>query len=251
MSGYKLGLVSVSFRGNSPEEIAAAARDAGLECIEWGSDVHAPCGDIGRLDAIVRIQREYGLYCCSYGTYFRLGVTPLDELADYIAAAERLGTNVLRLWCGRKGSGEYTPEEKERFFADCRAAADIAEKSGALLCMECHNNTFTDRLDGALEVLRAVDSPSFRMYWQPNQFRTPEENVRYAAEIARFTERLHVFNWEGEGKFPLRDGKGLWKKYLEKFPKDSTLLLEFMPDGRIESLKGEAKALFEIVEEEK
>ena len=40
------GLVSISFRSKSVEEIALAARDAGLEAIEWGGDVHTPHGDI-------------------------------------------------------------------------------------------------------------------------------------------------------------------------------------------------------------
>ena len=39
---YQIGLVSVSFRGLSPEEIIRIAKDAGLSRIEWGSDVHAP-----------------------------------------------------------------------------------------------------------------------------------------------------------------------------------------------------------------
>ena len=42
MSTYQCGLVSVSFRPNSPEEILIAMQKAGLTCIEWGSDVHCP-----------------------------------------------------------------------------------------------------------------------------------------------------------------------------------------------------------------
>ena len=38
---YKCGLVSVSFRNNTVEEIVKAVKYAGLSCIEWGSDVHA------------------------------------------------------------------------------------------------------------------------------------------------------------------------------------------------------------------
>ena len=39
---YHAGLVSISFRENSPEEIVKACVAAGLRYIEWGSDVHAP-----------------------------------------------------------------------------------------------------------------------------------------------------------------------------------------------------------------
>ena len=39
---YHLGVVSVSFRQHTPEEILEATRAAGLSYIEWGSDVYAP-----------------------------------------------------------------------------------------------------------------------------------------------------------------------------------------------------------------
>ena len=39
----------------------------------------------------------------------------------------------------------------------------------------------------------------------------------------------------------------MWQKYLGCFDKPKKLLLEFMPDDRIESLEEEAKALFEII----
>lgn len=36
------GLVSISFRNHSPEEIISEAAKCHLHSIEWGSDVHAP-----------------------------------------------------------------------------------------------------------------------------------------------------------------------------------------------------------------
>ncbi|MGI6279642.1 MAG: hypothetical protein ACOYJS_03675, partial [Acutalibacteraceae bacterium] len=80
---YDLGLVSVSFRGNTPQEIISAVKNAGLSFIEWGSDVHAPCDNEENLKMLLKLQTENGIKCCSYGTYFRLGVTPLEELQSY------------------------------------------------------------------------------------------------------------------------------------------------------------------------
>lgn len=57
---YQIGLVSVSFRGLSPEEIIRIAKDAGLNRIEWGSDVHAPFDDAERLSTIAACQRSAG-----------------------------------------------------------------------------------------------------------------------------------------------------------------------------------------------
>ena len=242
--GYKLGLVSVSFRGCSPTEILTAMKAAGLDYIEWGSDVHAPPG---KAEELALLQKSYGIACCSYGTYFRLGVTPMEELPAYIAAAKRLGTDILRLWCGNKNSEEYTEEEKEELFSACRAAADIAEESGVVLCMECHNKTYTNRKEAAFELMQTVGSESFRMYWQPNQHRTEAENLEYAGLLSSYTVNIHVFNWKGKEKYPLGDAKALWKKYLDCFDTDRALLLEFMPDGKLETLTAEAGALREII----
>lgn len=246
---HKLGLVSVSFRKHTPEEILQAMQNTPLRYIEWGSDVHAPVDKPEVLRQLAQLQQDYGITCSSYGTYFYLGDTPLEKLERYIDAAQILGTNVLRLWCGRKDSKDYTAEEKEELFDLCRQAAAIAEKRGVVLCMETHHKTFTDTKESATELMQAVGSENFRMYWQPSQHRTEKENVEHAAMIADYTVILHVFNWRGKDRLPLGDGVQTWRKYLSKFPGDRTLLLEFMPDGQITSLETETKALIEIVED--
>lgn len=242
---YKSGLCSVSFRKNTPEEILQAMKTAGLEVIEWGSDVHCPPE---KAKGIAELQNQYGIKCCSYGTYFKIGVTPIEELNKYLVTAKTLGTNVLRLWCGDKNSEDYTENEKRKLFAACKAAAEIAKAEDVTICMECHNNTYTNRKESALELMQAVNSPHFRMYWQPNQFRSEEENILYANLLSPYTVNIHVFNWNKKEKYPLRFAKDIWKNYLSFFDKSKNLLLEFMPDDRIETLKTEAEALKEILQ---
>ena len=241
---YKPGLCSVSFRENSPEEILHNMKVAELDVIEWGSDVHCPPE---KAKEIALLQNQYGIQCCSYGTYFKIGVTPIEELRKYIVAAKTLGTNVLRLWCGDKNSEDYTESEKRNLFAACKAAAEIATAEDVTLCMECHNNTYTNRKEAALELMVAVNSPNFRMYWQPNQFKSEKENTLYAKLLSPYTVNIHIFNWNKKEKYPLRYAKDIWKNYLSCFDDNKNLLLEFMPDGRIESLKTEAEALKEIL----
>lgn len=249
MTNYKLGLVSISFRGHSPEQILTAMKESGLYCIEWGSDVHAPKDDTEKLKEIVVLQEKYGIKCCSYGTYFRLGETPIEELESYVKAAKILGTDILRLWCGNKNSEEYTAEEKEALFTECKKAARIAEKHNVKLCMECHNWTYTNTKETALELIKTVNSPAFLMYWQPNQFKSSEENLRYAELLSEYTEHIHVFNWTEKERLPLTDAVDIWKEYLNEFSGSRALLLEFMPDNDIKSLRAEADALREIVGE--
>ncbi len=240
---YNLGLVSVSFRDRSPADILAAMKEAGLTWIEWGSDVHAPCDNLENLQALAALQAEYGITCCSYGTYFRLAETPMEELPRYIAAAKILGTDILRLWCGRKRRGDMTEEELAAFVALCREAASIAEEAGVTLCMECHKKTFTEDPDQAVWLMNTVGSPNFRMYWQPFQWQTPEQNVENAKMIAPYAEHIHVFNWVDKEKFPLAEAVTDWQRYISAFSTPRALLLEFMPGGTIEELAAETAAL--------
>ena len=244
---YRLGLVSVSFRKHTPQEILQAVREAGLTCIEWGSDVHAPCRDIARLGEIAGLQKEYGIACSSYGTYFRLGHTPLAELTDYIRAARILGTRILRLWCGDRSGADMTEEEREALFDQGRQAAAIARDNGVTLCMECHMRSFTERPEDTVTLMEAVDSPHFRMYWQPFQWLDAAGSLAVARTVAPYAEHIHVFNWQGSRKLPLEEAAEVWRDYLSVFPSPRTLLLEFMPDDRLETLTAEAQALRNIV----
>lgn len=247
MTRYNLGLASVSFRQNSPEEILTAMSAAGLTHVEWGSDIHAPYTDAARLEGLAQMQKKYGVVCSSYGTYFRLGQTPLRELEGYIEAAKMLGTNVLRLWCGVKSGGDMNAVERDALIAECRAAEKIARECGAVLCMESHINTFTENLSDTLYLMETVGSEHFRMYWQPFQWLDAKENVKLARAVAPYTVHVHVFNWKNDDRLPLRDAIGTWRDYLAEFSGEKTLLLEFMPDGLIEALPREADALRNIV----
>ena len=247
---YKLGLVSVSFRQHSPQEILDAVKAAGLSCIEWGSDVHASCRDLARLQKIAEMQKEYGVFCSSYGTYFRLGETPIEELEAYIDAARILGTNIIRLWCTRKSGNDMTSEERNDLLGVCRTVAKIAEERGVTLCLECHKKTFTENPDDAVWLMQSVNSPSFRMYWQPFQWQSSEQNVENAKKISPYAEHIHVFNWKGSEKLPLTDAVSDWQEYIKAFSTPRTLLLEFMPNGTIEELAHEAEALRTIIGED-
>ena len=248
MKNYNCGLVSISFRKYTPEEIVIAVKNAGLECIEWGSDIHAPRNDMNRLLEIRKLQEEYGVYCSSYGTYFRFGRDDIKDLYEYIKAAKVLGTNILRLFCGKKSADKYSEDEKNDLIKQCKKAAEIAEENDVVFCLESHHDTYTETIEGTLELMQKVDSPAFRMYWQPNQVVSDECNINYATLVSPYSMHIHAFNWKGEERYPLSLGKEMWKKYLDCFEKNKTVLLEFMPDDKLETLAEETRALIEITQ---
>ena len=242
-----MGLCSVSFRNHTVKEILSAMKEAKLDFIEWGSDVHAPKNDTDKLKEIAVLQAEYGIKCSSYGTYFKLGTDSVDGLTEYIGAAKILGTDTLRLWCGNKNSEDYLEKEKALLFESCKKASEIAKRHNVTLCMECHINTYTNKNKSALELMEKVNCDNFKMYWQPNQFLSDEENLESAGLLSPHTVNIHVFNWKDGEKYPLDKALGIWKSYLGCFDKNKTLLLEFMPDDSINSLRTEAEALKEII----
>lgn len=248
MSASRLGLVSISFRALEAEELIRRCREVGLSKIEWGSDVHAPQNDLKKLKSIVTLQEQNGISCSSYGTYFKLGVHTLDELPSYIEAAKLLKTDILRIWGGNKNYTDMNESERAFILEEGKKAATIAEKAGVTLCLECHNDTVTNCLDGARFIMNGVDSEAFRMYWQPNQYSSIEENLAYAEWVAPYTKVIHVFNWREKDRFPLSDAIDQWKHYLSLFDGTQSLLLEFMPKNTPEELKEEAEALFKLVQ---
>jgi sugar phosphate isomerase/epimerase len=200
------------------------------------------------LEEVAALTAAHGIKTSSYGTYFRLGVTPFEELEHYVSAARRLGTDHLRLWCGTKSGADMSALECERLTDECRRAAALAERCGVTLSMECHKSTLTERPEDALRLMEEVGSRRFLMYWQPFQWQEEAEQIAYARALAPYVTHLHVFHWRGTGRYPLADAVPAWRSYLEAIGGVRTLLLEFMPDDAITTLPTEADALRRIAE---
>ena len=67
---FQTGLVSVSFRPLTVDQIMDLCVENDLRYVEWGSDIHAPCDDGERLAYLAAEQKRKGLICSSYGTYY-------------------------------------------------------------------------------------------------------------------------------------------------------------------------------------
>ena len=243
---FQTGLVSISFRRYSVDEILTACRAANLSLIEWGSDVHVPAGDAAAADLVAKKTADAGMKCITYGSYFRIAHTPLAEFDAYLDSACRLGAKNIRLWCGTIGSAQTTPELRERIVTEGRAAAEMAAKCGLNITLECHSGTLTDDCSSAMRYIREVDHPAMRLYWQPSQFHSEAYNIETANAYAPYTEGLHVFHWDASHRYPLADGTAIWEKYLPPFRAQTrpiALLLEFMHDDRLETLAETAKTL--------
>lgn len=248
----KTGLCSVSFRQLPASEVIRLAAEAGLDCMEWGGDVHAPPSlGADALRALGDATRAAGLSVCSYGSYHRLGVSDPAELPSVLAAAKALGAPVVRVWAGAKGTAECPPEERKAVHAAAREAAAFAAREGLCLSFECHPHTLTDDPAEALSLLAEGSADALCTHWQPNQFHDEEWNLAYARAVARRVRIVHCFHWtlgrDGRvERHPLADGAALWRRRLAALPTGMVVLAEFLPGDDPARLPVEAAVLREI-----
>ena len=240
------GLVSISFRKNSPEEIVSACQKAGLSWIEWGSDVHCPEKDPKKASEIRKMCEEAGISTRSYGSYFRLGQGGPESFKPYIEAAKALGSDIIRIWAGTKASGSLTRDERKVLEEEARIISEMAGDAGIKIGMECHSGTITDEYHSAKDFILSVGHPALRMYWQPSQFHTDTYNIDACRTLAPLTEVVHVFHWLVNARLPLEEGRDIWTQYLKIYDEghfNPAYLLEFMHDDNIETLQHTAEVL--------
>ena len=243
-----LGLVSITYRQLTPAQIIPLVKEAGLTAIEWGSDVHVPQTDLENARRVGEMTREAGLTVSSYGSYYRLGTG--QDFTPYLTAACALGAPVIRIWAGTKDSALVDGVAFAALAAEAKSISNMAAERGISIAFEYHHGTLTDTALSALALVKTVDEPNCRLYWQP-EFAKPQALILSDLElVAPYVDLCHVFTWNPDhSRRPLEDGTEVWREYLTRVPawKDKPLLLEFVPGDDPALLAREAEALRAII----
>ena len=115
------GLVSITFRSLTPEQIIDLCVEAKIEGIEWGGDIHVPHGDIETATRVGSLTRAASIATPTYGSYYRVGKSEDDGLAfdQVLASAVALETPAIRVWAGSMDSADA--DEAEGFARDVGA----------------------------------------------------------------------------------------------------------------------------------
>jgi sugar phosphate isomerase/epimerase len=244
----KKGLLTISFRQLEPQTIVDLVKEAQLDCIEWGGDLHVPHGDIAAAEAAAAMTVEAGLEVAAYGSYYRVGVSEGDGLAfqSVLDSAIALGAPVIRVWAGIKGSAEADQEDRDKTVEDSLRIADLAAAHDITLVYEWHSRSLTDTLESGLRLIQAVDHSHVKTLWQPDPDHTVEENLAELTAVSDYLVNLHVYHWVGEERRPLEEGKEDWKQYFEvaaAAPGEHSAMLEFVRDDSPEAFLEDAETL--------
>ena len=238
------GLVSVTFRKLSVEEIIGLCKACGLEEIEWGGDIHVPLGDLDAARKAKRLTRQAGLNVACYGSYVRMTREERPLFPRLAATARALGAPAIRVWAGRseEADGEEIAESARQL---CRLAPDL------IITFEYHGGTLTHDADCASALMRRIDCPNARCQWQPPVDLPEEECLRSIQIMTPWLYNVHVFSWQGRERLPLAAREASWKKYLRALQGDRAALLEFVQQDDPANLLRDAKTLNGWLEEEK
>ena len=234
------GLASVTFRQLSPREIVAAAKDAGLQVLEWGGDVHVPAGDIKRARDVAGLTRDAGLETISYGSYYRAGHEGEGGKPPFSVALETavaLGAPCIRVWAGTRGSDFSDDAYFAQVCDDASRIADEAQKSGVRVAFEFHDGTLHDTPAAAERFLAELPHPNIYSLWQPLVSLDAEQRLRSLQAVLPRLSHVHVFHWlpgDPVDRRPLAEGAKVWQDWFETMH-----LAGHCPDALLEFVHGD------------
>lgn len=246
------GLVSVTFRKLTPAEIVALVKKAGLTGIEWGGDIHAPAGDLGRAREVRELTEQSGLRVAAYGSYYRAGAgagsgnnPPFEQVLE---TAIELGAPTIRVWPGNVASTEAGEQGRWRVIEDLRRISRLAAAHGVSVSTEFHGGTLTDTNESAARMLVEVDDSNCRSYWQPHNGEATPDCVEGLRAVLPCLGNIHVFHWwpTAAERHSLAAGAERWAAFwplIREAAGDRFALLEFVREDSPESFLRDAATL--------
>jgi len=248
------GLVSVTFRKLSPDQVVQLAAEAGLKSIEWGGDIHVPHGDLAKAAQARKLCQDAGLAVSAYGSYYRAWASEANgvSFAAIIDTAEALGTNSIRVWAGNLGSEAAPSGLKHAVANDLKRICQLAAERNCSISLEFHGGTLTDTAPAASALIDAVAAPNLTSYWQPPVGMSTEQCLDSLRLVLPHIQNLHVFHWwpDQHYRLPLADGADAWRQYLVLAcspDKPRHASLEFVRADDPDQFRHDAKTLLNLL----
>lgn len=198
-------------------EIIRLCKQAGVEGIEWGGDVHVPHGNTDMAKEARKATEKAGLEVAAYGSYYRAGAGQ-DSFEPVLETAKQLGAPIIRVWAGPKGSSEVYAGARREIVEELKHICDLAARSRITIACEWHGGTLTDTADSAKALFEAVDHANLKTYWQPRARSAREFCLGDMDAALPHLAGLHVFQWHPQTseRLALDEGEADWIEYLKK-----------------------------------
>jgi len=249
------GLVSVTFRTKTADEIISLCHAAHLQAVEWGENSHVFAGNVQLSREIAQKTADAGLAVEAYGSYYKLGQGM--DFIPVLESASALQAPLIRIWAGTKPSAEVDDSLLKSLASEASEISARAADKGIKVVLEWHKNSLTDTNASAKHFLEAADSPNLYCLWQPTAALTEQEKYDGLAwlagrECTRFGQRLaniHVYYWKNGVRAPLQDGIPYWKNYLSALKEHAEtryMMLEFVMGDTDEQFMKDAGILLQL-----
>ena len=213
------GLVSATFKTESPDFVLAALKKADLHAVEWSENWHIPAGDA----ALARDLRErtlaQGAEIAAYGSYYRLGQNsdPAKDFLPTLQSAAALGAPLIRIWGGGTASSELDADTRKELVTEAKTVSDMAASEGIKVALEWHKNTVTDTNESGLSFLDEAAADNLYCLWQPTVALNMDERCAGLdmLEARGRLLNLHVYYWLEGKRRPFAEGLDEWRRYLQ------------------------------------
>ncbi|MCK5812499.1 MAG: sugar phosphate isomerase/epimerase [Clostridiales bacterium] len=246
------GLVSISFRDLTTDEVIKLVNKSKLAAIEWGGDIHVPHGNISIAKDVYKKCKEHNIVCPSYGSYYKVGTyeNPMEEFKKVINCALELHSNTIRIWAGIKGTKDSNNVYFNKVVMECQKLCDLASEVNLTISFEYHSNTLTDNASDTKKILKSINRKNIYTYWQPSVGKTINENCDDINKLIGNITNVHVFHWDIRKRLSLQEGIKAWEKYLSILCNSNRYyLLEFIKDNDINQYIKDSKTLKDLLNE--
>ncbi|WP_300009259.1 TIM barrel protein [Pseudonocardia sp.] len=245
------GFCSIAVRQLSTDEVLRLAENSGAAGIEWGADVHVPPGDAAGARRLAERCRDAGIECVSYGTYLQAGTADVVHRLDPVLdVAEALGVGNIRIWGELGITPDAASDERRRVVDGVRAIVPLITGRGFTASLEYHRRTITATAESAVALSRQIDDPHFFLYWQPDGPGSVADLVAEFRSVAARVSHVHLFAWRSyEDRYPLVAWQDLWREILRhcrepgSWGRDRFALIEHVADDRPDQLAADLAAL--------
>lgn len=242
------GLVSVTFRRLEPSEIIRLVKNAGLDGIEWGGDIHVPHGDTARAAEIFKMTEDSGLKIGAYGSYYRVGCdTNNKPFNAVLETAVALHAPVIRVWAGDRASAEADEAYWKKVVSETRQIAELSAQEGINVSFEYHPNTLTDTPESEQRLMKEINHHNARCYWQPEAGGEVEFWLASLRSIIPWLTNVHV----NCGAAELETMYGTWTRYfdiIKNLEGNRYCMIEFVKGGTEEQFLKDARVLKKLLQ---